>query len=247
MAQSVTAPKSDTVKAVRKPRQSAKSATPGPGHNGPEPLTEEEQEALQLHHELKVRAQMKKADVAKAAYDLEKNEVNALVKMACAEMNVLAGDFRDYLADKNLDAVEYRKKATARALLRKRGGMPDVNGQYTLELPTQADTVTDKQMAYDDGFRAGKRADDPLPVPQHISPIFHGDWGAGWSDGQADNVLKLGIAAKVLERLAKPAPAPAAALDPDAPLDTDALDDEARKLRRSGFMDTTPTANEQAT
>lgn len=242
MAQSLSAPKSTTAKVGRKPRQAPKSEgkdAAGIGHNA-EPLTEEEQEALQLHHELKIRAQQKKADVAKASYDLERNAANDMVKVACGELKVPATEFRAYMEDKNLSETEYRQKATTRALLRKRGGMPDINGQYALDLPTKADTADESQSAYEDGLRAGRRADDPVP-PKHISGIFQTRWMEGWHAGQTENAAKLGLAEQVIARRAAPKVEPKPEADPEADVAA-----QARKLRAGGFLERTDEPEEAA-
>jgi hypothetical protein len=218
VAQTLNTPEPTTAKPGRGRKPNGQAA--GLGHNS-EPLTEEEHEAIQLHHDLKVQAQLKKADVAKAAYDLERTEANALVAKACAELNVPKVEYRAYLAEKTLSTTEYLKKATIRALLRKRGGMPDVNGQYSLDLPSASDTIDDKQAAYALGLRAGKNADDP-EVPEAISPLFRADFEQGYADGQKDNVLKLKVAARASwpERTAaKPVQEPAAE-QPENPLPT---------------------------
>lgn len=240
MAQALNSSPPSTAKPGKKGRK-PKDQTPGLGHNA-EPLTEEEQEAVQLHHDLKVMAQFKKADAAKAAYDLERAEANSLVSLACAELSVPKVEYRSYLAEKSLSTTEYLKKATVRALLRKRGGMPDVNGQYSLDLPKASDTIDDKTAAYDLGYRAGKNADDP-EVPQAVSPLFRADFEQGYADGQKDNILKLKVADAVLARrtAVKPVEEPKTE---ETGIEPDAIDDAARKLRASGFGKRTAPANQ---
>jgi hypothetical protein len=62
-----------------------------------------------------------------------------------------------------------------------------------------ADTVDDAIAAEANGYRAGRRADDPVP-PKDISPILHPDWMRGWHAGQAFNGRQLAKAAEVLAR-----------------------------------------------
>lgn len=234
MAQSITAADTGTAKPETKRGRKPKDKAPAGIGDNSQPLTEEEQEALQLHHELKIRAQQKKADVAKAAYDLERNAANDMVKVACGELKVPAVEFRAYMEDKNLSETEYRQKATTRALLRKRGGMPDAMGQYSLDLPSKADTADEAALAYEDGLRAGKRADDPTP-PKHIAPVMHTEWMRGWHAGQEDNAKKLGIAADVIARRSAPKTEPEQPKTDEPDLDPATIDAEARKLKRAGF------------
>lgn len=237
MAASISAPKTTKVKPAR---QSAKdkARSPSIGHNT-EPLTEEEQSALQTHHELKIRAQLRKAATAKAAHDLEKTEVNGLFKKAGADLKITRREFEDMLAKRDMTESEFLAAEGKRATLYRRAGLPVAQADL---FPETIDTVTEQSIAYKDGFRAGRRADDPI-APKTISAVVRADWEHGYADGQAKNVMELGIAETVLARMAVK---PAGADDAEPEVEVEDLEDtikkQARKLKASGFMDLEPDA-----
>lgn len=235
MAQNLNSPEPTTAKPARqgrKPKSDAKAA--GIGHNQPEPLTEEELAALQTHHELKIRGQLRKVATAKAAHDLEKTEVNGLFKKASADLKVTRKELEDMIAKRDMTETEFLAAEAKRNALYRRAGLPVAQADL---FPETLDTIDEQRLAYNDGFRAGRRADDPTPG-KNVSPVLHTDWMRGWTDGQEKNVLELGIAEKVL---AKMTPTPKAEdEEEDGEGDPAAVDEELdeapRKLKRSGFM-----------
>lgn len=217
----------------------ARSKAASVGHNSGAPLTDEEVAALQVHFSLKIRAQQRKAGVAKSAYDLERNEVNALFTSARAELGLTRKEFEEVLALQDMTETEFLAHEGKRRSRLLAQGLP-VGTQ--LDMFEHGDTADDKALAEADGYRAGRRADDPVP-PKHVAPMFHPDWMAGWHRGQEENAMQLQTAQTVLANRA----APAGELAPDEPEEDDETDEpdeleQARRLSEAGW--TKPTAEE---
>lgn len=94
------------------------------------------------------------------------------------------------------------------------------------------------------GYRAGRRADDPV-MPAHIASMFITDWQRGWTRGQEVNAKADVMAVEILAARAR-AGGEMTEDDEDEDLEPEdeleALDAEARKLKASGW--TKPTADE---
>lgn len=211
----------------------------GIGHNSAEPLTDDEIAALQHYYADKIRRQDRKAAEAKAAYDLERTEVNSLFALVKGDLKYSRKEFEEVLAAQDKSEAEFRHDEAKRARRFSLHGLP-VGAQLEM---FSGDTVDDAREAEANGYRAGRRADDPIP-PSTLSTMFHQDWMRGWERGQAENLAQFAKANEIIEaRKAK-----SVALDPveedigDEVDPEDALDDAARKLKRTGWAE--PTAAE---
>lgn len=181
-----------------------------------EPLTDDEFAALTQYYSLKARAQLRVAAQAKSLYDLEREEVNGWFAKAKGDLGYNRKEFTELLAAQDKTESEFIRSEARRNRLFSSGGLP-VSGQLELAL---GDTVDDKHEAYANGYRAGRRADDPIP-PDNIATFLHPDWLKGWHDAQTDNVMQLEKAETILAARGKPASSlePAEADEPGGPTD----------------------------
>lgn len=171
-----------------------KSKTPEPGHNSG--LTDEEVAALQHHFSIKIREQQRKAAIAKATYDSERDGVNKLFSSARGELGINRKEFEEVLALQDMTEAEFlnhERKRHGRMLAQ---GLP-VGTQ--MDLFPKADAADDQARAHADGYRAGRRADDPIP-PDHVASVFGADWMRGWEEGQAENMKQFTLAGEVIAR-----------------------------------------------
>jgi hypothetical protein len=212
------------------------------GHNGP-PLTEEEKDALATKFALDIIRDERVVAQKKADLDAARAKVNGHFKLIARELGITRKDFaRDVIEVMGRSEAEYLSAEKRRRRLHQMAGVA-VGEQLDL-VDRIADTVDDAIAAESDGYRAGRRADDPIP-PDHIASMFVTDWQRGWTRGQEVNAKAEALAAEVLAR-AKPGEM---AADPDEEEgeeddDPDAIIAEgAKRLKDSGW--TEPTADEQ--
>lgn len=215
-------------------RQSPKKANgkaPSIGHNA-EPLTEEEIEALQTHYELKIRAEQREVVQAAEVVKTKRSAVNGSFKRMTADLKYTRAEFEDMLAKRDMTEAAFLAAEAKRAAMYRRAGLPTAQGDL---FDKPQDTISEQDVAYRAGLMAGRRADDPI-CPKTIAPILRPNWEHGYGDGQAENAMKLGIAKGVLERRAKPAASPEP--DADEDLTEDQIAENARKLKKNGFLNT---------
>lgn len=208
----------------------APKAKPSTGHNSA--LTDDERAALTQYYALKIRGQQKRAAEAKASYDIERNAVNALFSTVRGDIEYTRAEFTEILACQDMTEAQFirhEQKRTGRLIA---GGLRPPQAQMELAL---GDTVDDKNEAYANGYRAGRRADDLVP-PDHISPILHPDWMKGWHDGQAANILQTTTAEEIIAARMKPVELQEddglPELDPEAEIAA-----EVKRLKDAGFAD----------
>lgn len=222
-----------------------KNARAEAGHNSNAPLTEEERDALATHFALSIIAKERIAQQKKADYDAAKSDVNGVFKLIKKELGESRKDFeRDVLDVMGMSEAEYIAAETKRLRRHQMAGAKPVGAQLDL-IDAINDTVDDAISAEAEGYRAGRRADDPVP-PSHISSIFLQDWMRGWTRGQEVNCKAEAMAAEILAR-----PKPGELVegeDPDEDEEDDDLDPnsiraQARELAKSSWME--PTADEQ--
>jgi ribosome modulation factor len=217
-------------------------AKAGHGHNSGD-LTDEEKSALLHHHLIGIRQAQKAAAMVKATYDAKRDEVNKAFAACKGDLGFKRKDLEELLDALGQTEVAFRNNENARRARFALAGLP-MGSQLDL---FAADTVGDRDAARADGYRAGVRADD-MEVPDHIDPLFRGDWEDGWRDGQAENARKLAIAMGVVEARSKPAePEIIGDEEPDPEDVEEALDEAARKLKRGGFLNrSTETVGDEA-
>jgi hypothetical protein len=208
-----------------------KSNSPaGLGHNSGEPLTDDDKADLIALYGDRARRQIRVADEAKAAYDLERTEVNSIFALVKGDLQISRKEFESILAAQDMTEAEFRHAEGKRAGLFKLAGLP--MGEQIDLFKHAADTADQAVEAEANGKRAGLRGDDPSP-PSTVSPILHPAWMKGWSDGQGELGQRMVRAAALLD--ARTAAAAPAQPEPE-PEEFDA-DKAARKLKRNGFLE----------
>lgn len=218
------------------------------GHNGAKvPLTEDEAGALTVYYELKIIEDQRKVEAKKVELDGLREVVNGHFKRMTADLGFTRKEFdAEVIVKGKMTETEYLNSEARRDRLHRLSGRQP-GQQIDLIDEVLKDTVDEALQAEHDGYRAGRRADDPVP-PTTLSTIFHQDFMRGWHAGQAFNTLQLGKAAEVL---ARPKPGEmAAAPDEDAededPADPEVIKAKAAKLKKDGWAEPTPAETQFA-
>jgi len=190
-------------------------------------LTDEERAALITHFVVKIRHQRRKAEEKKAAYDLERGEVNNLFALVKGELQISRKDFERTLDELEMSEAEFRAYLGKEQNRRVLAGLP-VGEQIDLFAHVAKDPADEQAEAHANGYRAGRRGDDGVP-PDTLAPVLHQDWLAGWSAAQGEIAAQMAMAEAVLERRG----------EPDADAEVEDLNDEpepgtpeARKAER---------------
>lgn len=222
-------------KAGRKPPQTPKGDKPpaGIGHNAKAPLTREEKAALLQHHVGELRKLEAQVEVVRAPFKAAQEAVTKAFHAAKAELGsnysrkYLAGLMEDFGARlRNVAAVEEQRFQDRVAL-----GLPVFGKQMDLFGDAKTDTEKDAIAAEADGYMAGRRGDDAAP-PSDVGPLTQ-PWLVGWHKGQEETAKQVASAMEVRARKTKAAAPPEPEKDPEQD-----VADQARKLKKSGFMDT---------
>jgi hypothetical protein len=220
----------------------SKKAAAGPGHNSKTPLTEEEAGALTVHYELKVIEAQRKVDALMVDLKSARDVVNGHFKRMTADLGFTRKEFEsEVIALGKMTEAQYLNHERKRARLHRLSGRQP--GEQLDLVEAIQDTVDEALQAEGDGYRAGRRADDPVP-PSTLNTIFHQDWMRGYHAGQEFNGLQLGKAAEILAR-PKPGEMAAADEEPEAeedPADREVIRKKANALKESGW--TEPTGDE---
>lgn len=211
----------------------------GADHN--QQLTDDERSALLHYYAVKIRTADKVAVLKKADYDTARSVVNGLFSNARGDLGITRKEFEEVLAAQAMTEAEFRHAEAKRSQRFSLAGLP-VGTQLDMFGAGAADTVDEQAGAEQDGFRAGRRADDPVP-PDHIAPILHPDWMAGWHRGQEANAADFLKAQGILDArdASKQADGDDAADEPvgDVPEEDEdeVIDKAARRLKQSGFTE----------
>jgi hypothetical protein len=220
-------------------------APPPSGHNKP-PLSDEDAAALTTHYELKIREAQRKVDAIQIDLKSARDVVNGHFKRMTADLGFSRKEFEaEVIATANMSEAEYLAAERKRARLHRLAGKNP--GEQLDLVDAIEDTVDDEIAAEAEGYRAGRRADDPSP-PKHIAGIMQPAWMRGWHKGQEENGLRLARAAEVLKaRDAPPATVGEQAsgdfAEDNPEIDVDAA---ARKLKNDpAFMDRSAPADEE--
>jgi hypothetical protein len=214
-----------------------------PGHNGPEPLNNDERADLIAYFGDKIRRQQRVAAEAKAAYDIERTEVNSLFALVKGDLQISRKEFESVLAAGDMTEAEFRHAETKRTTLFQLAGLP-VGAQIDL-FPAAGDTADDVAAAYKNGRRAGLRGDDPT-APDTLHPSLVPEYQRGWSEGQGELGERMVRAAEIIQRRGQP-DASSEAVDlnkaeEEDPGDPAVLKKKAAALKKAGFMDKAPVA-----
>lgn len=227
--------------------RSRKAAALGPasdpapaGHNNDGKLTDDEASALTTYWSLKILADQKVLALKQAAVDDARTVVNGHFKMVSKDLGFTRKEFEAEVISKlGMNDAEYRNSEARRSRLHRLAGLK-TGEQIDLLNHVLADTVDEAIAAEHDGYRAGRRADDPVP-PSTVSPILHPDWMRGYGTGQEFNGLQL---AKASEIMARPKPGEMGAAPADEPEEDDAdpevIKRKAKALKASGWTEPTP-------
>lgn len=209
-------------------RLNDESGSPAPrGHNGPEPLSDDDEAALHAYYRAKINEARRAADKAKAVYDEARGVVTDLFAGVKSELRIKRKEFEDMLAAASMSEIEFRAAEARRIRLYSINGLP-VGAQLTLDLTPAKDTATEQQKAYARGFRAGENGEDLDPIMENIAPILRGECETGWKDGQAKLIMQMGRAEAIIAERAAPKHDPDPEDEPEP-----SLDDERAVERRS--------------
>lgn len=217
----------------RPKKSDAETPTATSGHNVT-PLTLDDQIALGVHHQLKITAEQRKLDALLVDVSNQRKVVNGAFKRMTADLGDSRKDFQAEVIDKlQMSPTEYATHLKKVDRLHRIAGLKEGEQIDWLEHVVN-DTVDESEAAFQDGYRAGRRADDPAP-PSHVSGIMVPKWMEGWHAGQAYNGEQLKRAHEVLAR-PKPGTMAAAPDEDEADEDDeDGIDDEVRRLEKAGW------------
>lgn len=213
----------------------ARKRTAEIGHNVA-PLSNEDQADLEALFASRIRLERHKLAEAQLVVKGHRDNVNGLFAQIKAELLTSRKDFEDLLEQQDKGEAEFAAWWAKRAARYARHGLPV--GQLDLfgSEGDKPDAVDDQQVARLDGRRAGARSADPVP-PSYIAPIMQQAWLDGWHEGREEQFTRVARGEKLLASRELPSTAePVDLNDDEDPLDPDAVDDAARKLKRSGFM-----------
>lgn len=212
------------------------------GHNNDGKLTDDDAAALTTYWSLKIIADQKVLALKQAHVDDARSVVNGHFKMVSKDLGFTRKEFEaEVIAKLGMNDAEYRNAEARRSRLHRLAGLK-TGDQIDLLAHVLVDTVDEANAAEHDGYRAGRRADDPVP-PTTVSPILHPDWMRGYHAGQEFNGLQLSKAAAVM---ARPKPGEMAAAPEGEPEEDDG-DPEVIKRKAAALADsgwTEPSADE---
>lgn len=208
------------------------------GHNS-RVLSEEERDALATKFALDIIRDEKVVVLKKADLDGARSKVNGHFKLVAKELGITRKDFEaDVIAVMGMSEAEYSASEAKRARRHQMAGAIPAGQQLDL-VERINDTVDDAIAAEADGYRSGRRADDPEP-PAHIASMFVTDWMRGWTRGQEVNAKAEAMAAEILAR--PPAGELVEGDDPDGDdaEDEGEIEDAVDALKSNGWAGPTP-------
>lgn len=231
-------------------RQTTGEGSPPKGHNAKKILTQEDRDALLVHHIGKLRAQDKIVGELREPFKAAQEDFTSLVNAAKADLGKgytrkrLVGLLEDSASRlRDLAKEEEQRFHDRRAL-----GLPTFGSSEQLNLFGDENTpaeARDELQWEADGYLAGRRAADRDP-PKGCEPRFHPTWLKGYGKGQDSNADFLRRAQEAID--ARNAANAEPELDETPPadeVDEDlAVDEAARKLKREGW--TQPSNDEAA-
>lgn len=225
----------------------ARSTTPGPGHNAHHrDLNDEEMGALVTSFTTKLIDANRKVDALVVDLGSARKIVSGLYKLVAKETGYTRKEFEAQVIA-NFDKSEEELIADAKrvAALQRQAGLR--SGEQLDLVERINDTVDDAIAAEAQGYRAGRRADEPKP-PAEMNPIFHGDFMRGYTRGQEVNAKAEAMAAEILARPKPgemaPAEEPSSTIPEPGTPEHDAALRASEKLARES-LGLVPTAAEQ--
>lgn len=222
-------------------------AANGAGHNENGGMSDDDAAALTVHYQLKITESQRALDALLVDVAAARKTVNGHFKRMNADLQFTRKEFQADVLDKlNMTEVAFLNAERKRERLQRLAGLRQ-GEQLDFITHGLPDTVDDEIAAEADGYRAGRRADDPIP-PKTIASIMVQAWMRGYHEGQAFNAKALGRAGEIVAAREAKGPGLQPGEDPDeeaeVELDPEEIDKKARKLRKAGW--TEPTAEEAA-
>ena len=210
----------------------SRSSTAPIGHNHRD-LNDEEMGALVTSFTTKLIDAKRKEDVLVVDLKSARRTISGIFKLIKKETGYDRGEFeRVVIANLDKSEEELVEAARREARLQQQAGLR--SGEQLDLIERIADTVDDAIAAEAQGYRAGRRADEPKP-PGELNTIFHQDWMRGYTRGQEVNAKAEAMAAEILAR-PKPGEMAAAPEDDEAETDDEAeIEAEVARLEREGW------------
>lgn len=208
-----------------------------PGVEGEDLSPEQEERAWLLYFFKQASDQSLLVDRAKAAAKQATDALTEIYRKAKAEAKIARQELAGYIADaklgeKTLSAAEERR-------IRHKAWLGQPCGSQ-LELPLQPLEVQDEAHAKSVGYAMGLRG-EACEMPDTLQPRFATVFAAGWGLGQEELSWALSAVGRVVDRRAQTNANPVA-LTPEPeeePDETEALDEEAARLKASGWAERT--------
>lgn len=168
---------------------------PGEGHNVV--IDEEGRAALNQYYTLKLRQSI--AEAAKAEAKEAQEEVNSWFSKARGDLGYTRKEMEEQIALQNMTEAQFLAHEARRRQRMVESGLPVMNDLFDKKI----ETITDTEEAEANGYRAGRRADEPK-VPDEIDGSLHSMWMQGWHRGQGDNAKQLEKADAIITSRATP-------------------------------------------
>lgn len=212
------------------------------GHNSNGALNDDEAADLTVYYQLKILEGQRVVD--KLAIDMKsaRDVVNGHFKRMTADLKFTRKDFEAEVISKlNMTEAEYLAAEKKRHRMHRLVGLRQ-GEQGDLLDHVLKDTVDDEIEAEANGYRAGRRGDDP--TPKNVAPIMLQAWMRGFQKGQDENGERFIRAQEIIAARAVKKPvlvaepeSQAHEIDPETQIKED-----ADRLANSGWME--PTAGE---
>ena len=168
----------------------------GIGHNAASDA--QDRAALQQFYAIKIRQAQRIAASAKAEYDEAREQVSSLYTLVKADLHITRKEMQELIALANMTEREYIAHERGRRSRMVDAGLP-VQG----DLFDRVGDLGDDQEAEANGYRAGRRGEEPKP-PAEIAGTLQTIWMEGWHRGQKENADQFLRAQEVLDRRANP-------------------------------------------
>lgn len=181
---------------ARKPK--SKDAPPPPmGDNVKSATADEDAAALTTYYQLKIIEAQRKVDTIQVDLKSARDVVNGHFKRMTADLHFTRKDFEAEVIDKlSMSEAEYLASERKRDRLHRLAGLKP-GEQIDWIDHTLKDTVDDEIEAESNGYRAGRRGDDP--TAKGIAPILLPAFMRGWHNGQSENGQRMIRAHEILE------------------------------------------------
>jgi hypothetical protein len=245
MAQPLNDADAGTAKLKRGRKPKADNPAPaGEGHNSGDPTLEDKRHLL-LAHVADIRRQVAECDRIKAEASEASKELGDRFRLAKIELGKTYS--RKFIEREILEPLDrlreggQRQYDEERSFARETFGFPS-GPQGELFANVVEDTADEQARWGEAGYQAGLQGLD-RNAPERCPPVCVAVYEHRWLDGQKE----LAAAWETRNRLAKAASEPAVAPEPEAEKDPEQdVADQARRLKKSGFMERRAEAESSA-